>query len=168
MSVKGLLALWIVAIALSGCETKPAPVADKAATPQPWLTGAINDRRVKLAPREGQKIGENLLRVDLGKPAGSPEEVVGLDYKQGGEERRYFRVYFTTDIGWKKACQVCGLETPYLDSREPVPSKMDGVDFRSTKVFGIPRPFQFYAFYRVAAKDAPNTQSRYFLEVDMQ
>lgn len=159
---------WIVVLAglMMACQPASEP---KVTTEKPgaWLSALLDDQRVKLAARTGQPIREGWVRVQLGLPPGAPEGVSAVDYNEG-RDRRLFRVYFSEDIGWEEACKRLGLVTPYLDSRDPIPMDVEGVQVPSTKILGLQRPFQYYAFYRVATTDVPNTGGRIMLEVELQ
>lgn len=141
--------------------------AEKTEKPGAWLLKQLEDQRVKLAARTGQPIRDGWVRVELGIPSGAPEGVSAVDYIEN-PDRRLFRVYFSEDIGWKEACKRLGLSTPYLDSRDPVGMDVEGVKVPSTKILGLQYPFQFYAFYRVATEDVPNTSGRIMLDVELQ
>jgi len=161
-----LTCLVVLAAFAAACQRAPE-ATEATKEPGAWLSAQMDDQRVKLAARSGQPIREGWVRVQLGLPSGAPEGVSAVDYKEG-QDRRLLRVYFSEDIGWEEACKRLDLVTPYLDSRDPIPMDVEGVQVPSTKILGLQRPFQYYAFYRVATTDVPNTAGRIMLDVELQ
>ncbi len=160
---------WIVPVLLlTGCASAPddgsTPVAASSSTS--WLLPLARTQRstaIQYADTPNDQFP-----IKLRVPESAKKQSISAIYYFEVDDKLLFRVFFTEDVGWKKALPACGALAKSVEEHDVTSVQVNGVATQRTKLRGLQRPFMYYGFYHVAPVAPKDHPERYWLDLELQ